>query len=235
MPIPSRAYSATRNKPQVPDHPNTPIKHSLRTAAILLAFTVAGTALLALTFQATRGPIEQNQQAAKRALIGEILPYHYYDNDLLASAVPIVPDPLLGNSISTTAYRATRRGAMSAVVFEATAPDGYSGKIRLLLAVLANGELAGVRVIAHNETPGLGDYIDKKKSDWIDAFRGRSLMTSSERDWQVKKDGGNFDYVTGATITPRAIVKAVHKALQYFALHRARFSDRPDEKNESGV
>lgn len=226
----SRAYSATRNRRQVPDHPDTATKHSLRTAAILLAFTVAGTALLALTFEATRGPIEQNQQAAKRALIAEILPHYYYDNDLLASARQIAPDPLLGNSASTIGYRATRQGALSAVVFEATAPDGYSGKIRLLIAVLANGELAGVRVIAHSETPGLGDYIEKKKGDWIDVFRGQSLMTGSERDWRVKKDGGRFDYVTGATITPRAIVKTVHKALQYFALHRARFSDHPGEQ-----
>lgn len=219
----------------MPDNRDTPIKHSLRTAAILLAFTVVGTTLLALTFQATRGPVEQNQQAAKRALIAEILPQRYYDNDLLASVLEIPPHPLLGNSAPITAYRATHGNALSAVVFEATAPDGYSGKIRLLIAVLANGEVAGVRVIAHNETPGLGDYIEKKKSDWIDAFRGRSLMTSSERDWQVKKDGGRFDYVTGATITPRAIVKAVHKALQYFALHRARFFDHRGEQNESGV
>lgn len=218
----------------MPARPYSAVKHSLRTAAILLTFTVAGTALLALTFQATRGPIDQNQQAAKRALIGDILPQQYFDNDLLVSALQIAPDPLLGNATSTTGYRATLRGALSAVVFEATAPDGYSGKIRLLVAVLANGELAGVRVIAHSETPGLGDYIEKKKSDWIDAFRGRSLMTSSERDWHVKKDGGSFDYVTGATITPRAIVKAVHKALQYFAVHRARFLDT-GEQNESGI
>lgn len=210
------------------DSKETPLKHSLRTAVILLAFTLFGTALLAFTFNATRGIIERNHQEAKRALIGEILPQAYFDNDLIAAAFELPPHPLLGNSAPTTAYRATLNGAFAAVVLEATAPDGYSGKIRLLIAILRNGEIAGVRVIAHNETPGLGDYIEKKKSDWIDIFRARSLVGSKERDWQVKKDGGHFDYVTGATITPRAIVKAVYKALQYFAAHQAQLADLKD-------
>lgn len=205
-------------------HNETPARHALRTAAILLAFTVVGTALLAVTFSATRGIVERNEQEAKRALLNEILPAGEYDNDLIASAFTLAPHVLLGNDTPTIAYGAQRNGAFSATVFEATAPDGYSGKIHLLLAVRANGELAGVRVIGHKETPGLGDYIERRKSDWIDGFRAASLARYSERDWQVKKDGGRFDYVTGATITPRAIVKAVHRALQYFALHRAQFA-----------
>ena len=202
----------------------TPVSHALRTAGILLAFTIIGTALLAATFSATRGIVERNEQQARRALIGEVLPSADYDNDLIADAFALAPHALLGNAGPTTAYRAKKNGAFSAAVFEAVAPDGYSGRIQLLIAVRANGEVAGVRVISHKETPGLGDYIERRKSAWIDGFQAASLARLSERDWQVKKDGGRFDYVTGATITPRAIVKAVHGALQYFALHRAEFA-----------
>lgn len=225
MRIPSRAFSAIANSFDVTQSPPNPIKHSLRTAAILLAFTLFGTAVLAFTFEATRAIIERNHQAAKRALIGEILPQRYYDNDLLANTFELPPQPLLGTTGPSIAYRAVRAGVLSAVVLEAIAPDGYSGKIRLLIAILANGEIAGVRVLAHSETPGLGDYIEKKKSDWIEIFRTSSLARFKEREWQVKKDGGRFDYVTGATITPRAIVKAVHNALQYYALNQAQLAD----------
>ena len=206
------------------DAPDSPARHALRTAAILLGFTVIGTALLAATFAATRGIVERNEQEARRALIREVLPSGDYDNDLIAAAFELAPHPLLGNAGPTTAYRAQKDGVFSAAVFEAVAPDGYSGRIQLLIAVRANGEVAGVRVIAHKETPGLGDYIERRKSAWIDGFQQASLARFGERDWQVKKDGGRFDYVTGATITPRAIVKAVHRALQYFERHRAEFT-----------
>jgi electron transport complex protein RnfG len=104
---------------------------------------------------------------------------------------------------------------------EADAPDGYGGDIKLLVAIRSDGEIAGVRVLADHETPGLGDYIEIAKSDWIKIFDGTSLARYAPRDWRVKKDGGKFDYETGATISPRAVVKAVHKALEYFRQHRA--------------
>jgi electron transport complex protein RnfG len=103
---------------------------------------------------------------------------------------------------------------------EAVAPDGYSGKIRFIIAIQHDGAISGVRVVKHKETPGLGDYIDAAKSSWIKNFDGISLDNTAERDWKVKKDGGKFDYMAGATITPRAVVKATHKAAQYFAQHR---------------
>jgi electron transport complex protein RnfG len=116
-------------------------------------------------------------------------------------------------------------------VLEATAPDGYSGDIKLLVAVRADGELVGVRVLVHKETPGLGDYIDIGRSDWIKKnFDGQSLAKTPDEDWRVKKDGGHFDYMAGATITPRAVVKAVHKTLQYFAAHRATLFAAPAAK-----
>ena len=195
-------------------------KTSARTALILLVFAVAGTALLAYTFDITRGTIERNEQLAKLELIGQALPSGSYDNDIMADTVSLAADPLLGTDEATTAYRARRAGQPAAVVLEAVAPDGYSGKIKLLIAIRAGGEISGVRVIRHKETPGLGDYIEIARDPWIKHFDGTSLAGYAEGDWQVKKDGGKFDYMTGATITPRAVVKAVHKALQYFAQHR---------------
>jgi len=119
------------------------------------------------------------------------------------------------------------------LVLEAIAPDGYSGKITLLIAIV-NGELAGVRVVSHNETPGLGDYIDAAKSDWIKQFDHASLTHPDSSAWKVKKDGGRFDYMTGATITPRAVVKAVHKALRYYEQHGAEIFSRPVITNGHG-
>ena len=119
-------------------------------------------------------------------------------------------------------YRALKDGKPSAVVLEAIAPDGYAGKIKLLIAIRANGEISGVRVVSHKETPGLGDYIEIAKSKWIKGFDGTSLEKYPSKDWKVKKDGGQFDSVAGATITPRAVVKAVHKALGYFSANHER-------------
>jgi electron transport complex protein RnfG len=197
-------------------------KSSARTALILLLFAVAGTALLAYTFDITRGTIEHNEQVAKLALINQALPNGHYDNHLMQDTVSLAPDTLLGTDEATTAYRARLAGKPAALVLEAVAPDGYSGKIKLLIAIRADGDISGVRVISHNETPGLGDYIDIARNAWIKNFDGTSLAKYNDGDWKVKKDGGKFDYMSGATITPRAVVKAVHKALQYFQEHRER-------------
>jgi electron transport complex protein RnfG len=197
-------------------------KSSARTALILLLFAVAGTALLAYTFDITRGTIEHNEQVAKLALINQALPKGHYDNHLMQDTVSLAPDTLLGTDEATTAYRARLAGKPAALVLEAVAPDGYSGKIKLLIAIRADGDISGVRVISHNETPGLGDYIDIARNAWIKNFDGTSLAKYNDGDWKVKKDGGKFDYMSGATITPRAVVKAVHKALQYFQEHRER-------------
>lgn len=194
----------------------------LRAAAILLAFTIAGTALLALTYQATRGAIASQEKKAKLNLIGQILPATSYDNAILHDTLILPPASLLGTETPTTAYRARLHGQPVAVVLEAIAPNGYGGKIDLLVAVKINGVINGVRVVSNHETPGLGDYIEIARSDWIKVFDGASLAKYHGKDWQVKKDGGKFDYMTGATISPRAIVKAVHNALRYFAKNRAQ-------------
>ncbi len=195
-------------------------KASFYTAVNLLAFALLGTAILAFTYNQTHERIEQSVEAEKLKLISQIVPQALFDNDVIADTLKITPDPLLGTEDATTAYRARLKGKPSVLVMEAVAPDGYSGKVALLIAIRDNGELAGVRVVSDRETPGLGDYIEIAKSKWILQFNGTSLAKYNGENWQVKKDGGQFDYMAGATISPRAVVKAVHKALQYFAQHQ---------------
>lgn len=195
-------------------------RSTLQTAANLVFFAVIGTAILASTYFLTHDEIVKSEEAEKLKLITQIVPPELFDNAIMQDTLIIPTDPLLGNADKTVAYRARLKGEPSAIVLEAVAPDGYSGKIALILAVRANGELAGVRVVSHRETPGLGDYIDLPKSPWIKGFDGKSREIYVDADWKVKKDGGKFDYMAGATITPRAVVKAVNKALIYFNANR---------------
>jgi electron transport complex protein RnfG len=186
----------------------------------LLAFTIVGTAVLAYTYSLTKAPIAKSEEAAKLKLITQLLPHSMFDNNVVRDVITLKTDPLLGNEPDRHAYRARLHGKPSAVLLETVAPDGYGGKIFLLVGVNTQGEIIGVRVVSDNETPGLGDYIDASKSDWIKGFNGLSDARYKPEDWQVKKDGGKFDYMAGATISPRAVIKAVHKALEYFDLHR---------------
>lgn len=195
--------------------PESIIKHASKTAFTLIAFSLVFTTLLAFIYQITKAPIEKSEAAARMALFGQIVPPNMHDNDLLKDGVTIAPNGLLGNTQPSIANIARINHAPAAVVIEAIAHDGYAGDIKLLIAIKVDGTIAGVRVLAHKETPGLGDYIDILKGDWIKLFNGESLTKTSEPNWTVKKDGGQFDYMAGATITPRAVVKAVHKALQY--------------------
>ena len=195
-------------------------KASMQTALRLLMFTVAGTVALAFTFNITHDKIAASEEAEKLDLIKQIVPQEKFDNQIMQDTLSIATDPLLGNDQPTTAYRGRLQGQPSMLVMEAIAPDGYSGKIRFIMALQYNGTISGVRVVKHKETPGLGDYIDAAKSDWIKGFNGVSLTSHQDKDWKVKKDGGQFDYMAGATVTPRAVIKAVHKASQYYAQHR---------------
>lgn len=192
----------------------------LKNSLVLGAFAILTVGIVATTQLGTAKRIEAAQREAKVQALAQILPADSYDNHLLDNARN-VNDPLLGNKGPTPAYLATRNGEPSAVILQVTAPDGYSGSINLLIGIFADGRLAGVRVISHKETPGLGDKIELAKSNWINSFVGTSLQRPDESGWAVKKDGGQFDQFAGATITPRAVVKAVHKALQYFDTHRA--------------
>ncbi len=198
----------------------TMAKASMHTALNLLFFTLIGTSVLAMTYDLTHETIAKTVEEEKLKLITQIVPNSMFDNDVVKDTVSVAPDPLLGTDNPITAYRARLQGRPSAVVLESIAPDGYSGKIFLLVAIRDNGDLAGVRVVAHRETPGLGDYIEIGKGNWIKGFDGKSLTQYKDSDWKVRKDGGKFDYMAGATITPRAVVKAVYKTLKYYDQHR---------------
>lgn len=198
----------------------TTLKHTLTTTGIMIGFTVLGTLMLTSAFFATRAPILESERQAKLELFQQVLPAGLHNNDLLKDAAVVAAGGELGNREETLAYRARLAGQPSAVILEATAPDGYSGDIKLLVAVRVDGTIAGVRVLAHKETPGLGDYIDIAHGNWIKNFDEQSLAKKADDAWKVKKDGGSFDYMAGATITPRAVVRAVHKALKYYEVHR---------------
>lgn len=200
---------------------------AVRTAAILFVFVILFTGFLAGAYQWTRPAILASAAEEKMAMVGEVLAAERYNNALLKDTLELPATPELGNSEPMTVYRARKDGAPVAVLIEAVAPDGYAGKIRLVLAVGHDGKLDGVRVLNHKETPGLGDYIEPKKDrnkqrPWIRQFEGRSLNAPPAARWKVKKDGGDFDANTGATVTPRAIVKAVFKALQFVDANRDR-------------
>jgi len=195
---------------------NPIIKHASKTAITLTAFAFVGTIMLAYVFDITRAPIAASEKEARLALFKQILPENTYDNELLKETVQIAPNEQLGNLQTTTANIAKLKGKTAGVILEAIAHDGYSGDIKLLIAIRADGSISGVRVLAHKETPGLGDYIDITHGNWITLFNNESINKTSAAQWQVKKDGGKFDYMVGATITPRAVVNAVFKTTQFF-------------------
>jgi electron transport complex protein RnfG len=209
-----------------PPPPDSVARISVRTAVILLIYTVSFTALMAVTYFATKPAIEASAQNEKLRLIGEVLPQDTYDNRLLDDAITLPPLPALGLETATKVYRARRGGQAVALVLEAAAPDGYSGRVGLLLAVAPDGRLLAQRVTEHKETPGLGDYIDPKKdknkqSPWITQFDGAGVDAARGDNWKVKKDGGRFDARAGATISARAVTNASGRALLWTTEHQA--------------
>jgi Na+-translocating ferredoxin:NAD+ oxidoreductase subunit G len=205
------------------------VKESLRisfsSAVVLVLFTLVFTGLMAATYQATKPLLEASAQAEKLKLINEVLPPASYDNDLLSDSINLPPLRELGLDEGSKLYRARKNGQPVALVLEAVAPDGYSGRVNLVLAVTADARLSAVRVTGHRETPGLGDYIDPKKdknktNPWIGQFSDQAHELVREGRWKVKKDGGQFAYHTGATISARAVTNASGKAVAWAAEKR---------------
>ena len=207
---------------------------SFYTALNLLLFAVVSTALLAWTYDLTHETIARSIENEKMKLIAQIAPPATYDNDIMKDVAHLAADKLLGDTETTAVYRGRLNNQPSIAVLQAIAPDGYGGRINLILAIHHDGRISGVRVVSHRETPGLGDYIEIARNHWITGFNGVSLENRKSGEWKVRKDGGTFDYRAGATITPRAIVKAVHKALQYYAQHRDELFAQSLPENTSG-
>ena len=187
-----------------------------RNGILLGMFAVLTTLLIAGTYLQTRDRIAEEQRRAEEKALLEIVPRARHDNSMLDDTLPVPANAAgLGLREDKRAYIARRGPQAIAVILPVTAPDGYSGAIDLIVGVNADGSVAGVRTLAHKETPGLGDAVDLKKSDWILDFDGRSLGNPEPAGWAVKKDKGVFDQFTGATITPRAVVAATRRALEY--------------------
>lgn len=163
--------------------------------------------------------ITAQREHARLMELADVLPPSLYDNDPLADRI-MVSDPLLGADRPLPVLRARLRGRPTAVVLQAVAPNGYGGPIMLRIGIRNDGSVIAVRVLEQHETPGIGDLIERTKSDWIEQFRGRSLHDPNEDKWKLRKDGGDFDQFAGATVTPRAVVAAVGKALQYYRQNR---------------
>lgn len=205
-----------------------PIGESILRSAIglgLFAIITAGT--IAATQVLTEDRIDQQVRQAEASALFDIIPERKHDNDLLSTAVPLTPHPLLGIREPAQAWIARNKVQPVGVILPVVARNGYSGDIRLLVGIDPEGEVLGVRVTSHRETPGLGDKVELRKSDWIRSFAGKALGRPEVDRWRVAKDGGTFDQFTGATITPRAVVSAVRDALLYFKDHRQRLLGEP--------
>lgn len=202
-----------------------------RNSMLLALFAVCTTLLIAGTYLLTRDGIAlQKRQAEEKALL-QIIPRELHNNSMLDDTIPVGPETSgLNLRENKQIYIARQDDTVVAVIIPAVAPDGYTGEIELIVGVNKDGSVAGVRVLSHRETPGLGDKVDIKKSDWVMGFNGHSLDNPEPRGWAVKKDKGLFDQFTGATITPRAVVAATLRALQYAQANRkALFDDKVAE------
>ncbi|MFO1387929.1 electron transport complex subunit RsxG [Cellvibrio sp.] len=193
-----------------------------KNSLMLGLFALVTTAILALTAEFTKERIAKAEREAQQKALFEILPRTSHDNDLLTEVIQVPEDAWAGLGLKSGGeiYVARRVDDTVALIIPAVAPDGYSGEIKMLVGINADGSIAGVRIVDHHETPGLGDKVDLNKSPWVLAFNGKSLQAPEASRWKVKKDGGNFDQFAGATITPRAVVNQVRKVLEFVDSHR---------------
>ncbi len=201
----------------------------------LAIFAMISGALVAITFALTETRIIENERQALLKNLHELVPKALHDNDMYVDNLSLDAPTLNYRGKPVTVYRARMAGQPAYAIFSVIAPDGYSGAIKLLVAINANESLAGVRVVTHKETPGLGDAIEIDRSDWIRQFDNKSLINPERKHWSVKKDGGQFDQLTGATITPRAIVNITKKTLAYFVTHKTTVFEARKENGNNGL
>ena len=187
---------------------------------ILAGFALLASVLLGVTNCSTEDTIQQRLNEDLIKSLEEVVPAALHDNDMLQDTLTIPSADFNIGAKEKTVYLAKKSGKVTAVCFKLIAPDGYSGAIYMIMGIDRDGNILGVRVLSHKETPGLGDKIEVAKSDWILKFAGRSLDNLTPAQWAVKKDGGVFDQFAGATITPRKSVQALHRGLQLFKAHQ---------------
>lgn len=195
------------------------IKAISKNALALAGAAAFCVAILGLVNQQTAPRIEEQRQASKMAILTEVLPGINVTSSLLQDCILVQDEQLLGRPGKQQLYRWRDGNELHAYILETTAPDGYSGNIDLIVALQPDGTVLGTRVLNHQETPGLGDKIEARRSPWIFSFSGKVVTADNAGKWAVRKDGGDFDQFTGATITPRAVVKAVRNAVLYVQQH----------------
>lgn len=193
-------------------------------AAVLGGFALLSALLLGLADLSTRSVIQSRLEDDLKTSLEEVIPADRYDNDLLSSSITVDSTGAGLGAAETRIYLARKQGQLSAVCFKFIAPDGYAGPITLVMGLASDGEILGVRIISHTETPGLGDKIEISKSKWVLEFEGKSLSNLSLELWNVKKDGGVFDQFAGATITPRKVVQAIKRGLVFYQSHQAELN-----------
>lgn len=198
----------------------------LKSAASLALVAIIGTALLAGVNGLTAERIAAQERRVMLEQLGQIIP-DQYDNALLDDRISFQHEHYFPRGQTVTAYRARQQNEPVAVILKFNAVNGYNGDITLLAGIDVDGSLRGVRVISHRETPGLGDFIEVEKGDWINGFTGKSLANPDRTDWAVRRDGGKFDQFTGATITPRAVVEAVRDVLEFYAINQEQLFTLP--------
>ncbi|EGQ8053768.1 electron transport complex subunit RsxG [Vibrio alginolyticus] len=192
----------------------------------LAIFACATTGLVALTQYLTKDQIKVQEQKQLLSVLNQVIPENMHDN-ALTQACTMVTSPDLGTLRAMPAYLATKNGEPTAIVIESIAPDGYNGEIKVITGIDNQGNILGTRVLNHQETPGLGDKIDLRVTDWILSFTGKQVTESNWNSWKVRKDGGDFDQFTGATITPRAVVKVVRNTVNYVNQSREDILSQP--------
>lgn len=195
---------------------------------ILGAFCLGFGTLLVMTNGYTKDDIALRALEDRQNSLAQVIPDSIHDNNLATDTLTLKNDQ--GNEV--TVYVATREGKVTGVAFETSSP-GYSGAIKVMLGVDPEGKILGARVLAHKETPGLGDKIEVKKGDWILRFTGLSIGNPPIEKWKVKKDGGIFDQFAGATITPRAVVKAITEGLQFFDANKLKLMEFKSDKTRA--
>jgi len=200
-----------------------------RNAMLLGLFAVICTGAIAVINLVTKPLILKQEQIALQNNINELITIDRYDNNIIDTCFLVVDENLLGNNTPKQVYVATKNDQPVAALIQTSTLKGYSGEIKLLVGIDSHGEITGVRVNSHTETPGLGDKIQTNKSDWILSFDGKTYQAEQDKIWDVKKDGGNFDAFTGATITPRAVIHSIKDALIYFQKNKQQlFSTQPN-------
>jgi electron transport complex protein RnfG len=204
-----------------------------KTGATLAMIAAICTALVAATYQATHERIAANEKALLEQSLQPALAGLFYDSGVSESRIVIEPPHDLPGNDAAVIYRVYAGDEAVAALFAVTARDGFSGPIRILVGIGYDGTISGVRILQHRETPGLGDKIDSRRSDWVFQFDGRALGDPLVPGWAIKADGGEFDQLTGASITPRAVIKAIRDTLLYFDAHREDiFQAEPSEEGE---